>query len=215
MKSILIFGDSLTWGSNPANGGARHDRAHRWPCVLAEGLGAGVEVTTEALRGRATAYDDAVVDADRNGVKLLPSLLFSHAPLDLVILMLGSNDMKPSVAGNAAAATLGMKRLMEIVTHHCPRLPGNPPGPKLMVIAPPPIVATQDPFYANMLGPEAAAESAKLAGLYGALCVEFDCAFFDAGQVAKASPVDGIHLDAENSRALGAALVAPVRKLLN
>lgn len=214
MKTILIFGDSLTWGSNPAAGGARHARADRWPTVLAEGLGQGHEVITDALRGRSTAYDDGVVDAERNGAKLLPSSLFAHAPLDLVILMLGSNDLKPSVAGNAAAAMLGMKRCAEIVKKHSPRLPGAEPVPRLLIVAPPALVETKDPFYADLFGEKAVAESRKLAGLYAALSVEFDCGFLDAGVVAKASPLDGIHLDAANSRAIGAALVAPVRKLL-
>jgi lysophospholipase L1-like esterase len=214
VKTILIFGDSLTWGSNPENGGARHARADRWPTVLAEGLGTGFEVITDALRGRSTAYDDGVVDAERNGAKLLPSALFAHAPLDLVILMLGSNDMKPSVAGSAAAAMLGMKRCAEIVKKHSPRLPGAERTPKMLIVAPPALVATKDPFYADLFGDKAVEESRKLAGFHAALSVEFDCGFFDAGLVAKASPVDGIHLDAANSRAIGTALVAPVRKIL-
>ena len=186
MKTILIFGDSLTWGSNPENGGARHARADRWPSVLAEGLGAGFEVITEAMRGRSTAYADDVVDAERNGAKLLASALFSHAPLDLVILMLGSNDLKPSVAGNAAAAMLGMKRCTEIVCKHSPRLPGDARAPRLLIVAPPALVETKDPFYADLFGEKAVTESRKLAGLYAALSVEFDCGFFDAGLVAKA-----------------------------
>jgi lysophospholipase L1-like esterase len=214
VKTILIFGDSLTWGSNPEAGGARHARADRWPSMLAEGLGAGFDVITDALRGRSTAYDDAVVDADRNGAKLLPSSLFAHAPLDLVILMLGSNDMKPSVAGSAAAAMLGMKRCAEIVKKHSPRLPGLERVPKLMIVAPPAVVATKDPFYADLFGEKAPVESRKLAGVYAALSVEFECGFFDAGLVAKASPIDGIHLDANNSRAIGTALIAPARALL-
>lgn len=219
MKTILIFGDSLTWGSNPEAGGARHARADRWPQVLqegllAEGLGQGYEVITDALRGRSTAYDDGVVDAERNGAKLLPSALFAHAPLDLVILMLGSNDMKPSVAGSASAAMLGLKRCAEMVKKHSPRLPGVERVPKLLIVAPPALVATKDAFYADLFGDKAVEESSKLAGFYAALSVEFDGGFFDAGLVAKASPIDGIHLDAANSRAIGTALVAPVRKIL-
>jgi lysophospholipase L1-like esterase len=214
MKTILVFGDSITWGTNPAAFGARHARADRWPNALAAGLGEGYEIITEALRGRATAFDENLADCDRNGARILPTLLYSHAPLDLVILMLGCNDMKPAVAGNAASATLGMRRCMEIVRNHCPRVPGYTMPPKMLVMSPPVIVPTKDTFYANMLGEKAVEESAKLAGLYAALAVEFECGFFDAGSVAKASDFDGLHLDAANSRAIGEALVAPVRKLL-
>ncbi len=214
MKTILIFGDSLTWGSNPEAGGARHARADRWPHVLGQGLGPGVEIIVEAMRGRTTAFDDHLVDGDRNGARILPTLLYSHAPLDLVILMLGCNDMKPGTAGDASCACLGMKRCLEIVTTHSPRLPAPLPPPKLLVVAPPPQVPTQDPFYATLFGDGAPAQSARLAGLYTALAVEFGCAFIDAGKHARAHPADGVHLDADNTRAIGQALIAPVRALL-
>lgn len=220
MKTIFIFGDSLTWGSNPEAGGARHVREDRWPEVLrqglmGQGLGAGVEIIVEAMRGRTTAFDDHLVDGDRNGARILPTLLYSHAPLDLVILMLGCNDMKPGIAGDSSSAYLGMKRCLEIVTSHNPRLPGGVKPPKVLLVAPPPQVPSRDPFYATLFGDKAPAESAKLASLYGALAVEFDCAFFDASKVATAHPADGVHLDAANTRAIGQALIGPVRALLD
>jgi lysophospholipase L1-like esterase len=76
-------------------------------------------------------------------------------------------------------------------------------------------VPSRDPFYATLFGDKAPAESAKLASLYGALAVEFDCAFFDASKVATAHPADGVHLDAANTRAIGQALIGPVRALLD
>lgn len=215
MKTILIFGDSLTWGSNPHAGGARHAHEDRWPTVLGQGLGSGVEIIVEAMRGRTTAFDDHLVDGDRNGARILPTLLYSHAPLDLVILMLGCNDMKPGIAGDSSSAYLGMKRCLEIVTSHNPRLPGAGKPPKVLLVAPPPQVATKDPFYATLFGPAAVSESAKLAGLYEALSVEFGCAFVDASKVATADPADGVHLDAKNTRAIGTALIGPVRALLD
>jgi lysophospholipase L1-like esterase len=212
MKTILAYGDSITWGSNPAAGGARHARTDRWPNVLAAGLSGEAEIVVDAMRGRTTGYDENLADCDRNGARLLPSALYSHAPLDLVILMLGTNDLKPAIAGTAVAAMQGMRRCAEIVRQHAPRLPGVKP-PKLMIVAPPHMAGTADPFYADLFatgGPQ----SQKIAGYYKILAVEFDCAFFDAATVAKASPIDGVHLDAANTRAIGAALVAPVRALL-
>lgn len=212
MKTILAYGDSITWGTNAAAGGARHAPEDRWPGALAAALGAGYEVITEGMGGRTTAFDDHLADADRNGARLLPSILHSHRPVHLAILMLGTNDLKPATAGNAAAAYLGMKRCVEIVLKHSPRLP-QPVATKVLVVSPPHVVETQDVFFSEMFA-GAIAESRKLAAYYGALAVEFGCGFFDAASVAHASPVDGVHLDAENTRRIGEALAAPVRQLL-
>ena len=212
MKTILAYGDSITWGSNPMAGGQRHAPADRWPNVLAAGLGSGFEVINEGLRGRTTGFDDALADCDRHGARLLPTVLYTHAPLDLVILMLGTNDLKPIQAGSWAGAMLGMKRCLEIMRTHSARLPGVP-SPRILVVAPPRIVPTADPFYAELFE-GAVAQSEKLAEAYRLLSIEFDTAFFDAGSVAKASPIDGVHLDAANTRAIGQALIPIVKGLL-
>ncbi|OYU50171.1 MAG: arylesterase [Rhizobiales bacterium PAR1] len=213
MKTILCYGDSLTWGTNPEAGGVRHAYADRWPNALAAGLGAGFDVVTEGMGGRTTAFDDFLADCDRNGARLLPSMLHSHRPVAVAILMLGTNDLKPATAGNAASAYLGMKRCVEIVQKHSPRLPDYTP-PKVIVVAPPHVVATGDTFFAEMFE-GAITESKKLAGYYRRLADEMGCGFYDAASVATASPVDGVHLDGANTRAIGEALVASVRAILS
>lgn len=211
MKTVLCYGDSLTWGSDAESGG-RHPYENRWPGVLQKALGEGVIVVAEGLRGRTTAYDEHLADCDRNGARILPTVLYTHAPLDLVIFMLGSNDMKPAVAGTAAASLQGMRRLVEIVKHHAARVEGSG-APDVLIVAPPPLVETADPFYAAMLA-GGIEQSRMMATMYADLADEFECGFFDAGSVAKASPVDGVHLDAENTRALGKALAPMVRVML-
>ncbi|MEP0511047.1 MAG: GDSL-type esterase/lipase family protein, partial [Aurantimonas coralicida] len=81
MKTVLCYGDSLTWGYNPETG-LRHDYDSRWPNVLARALGEDVVVITDALNGRTTVFDDQMVMAERNGVKTLPTALGAHQPLD-------------------------------------------------------------------------------------------------------------------------------------
>ena len=98
MKTALCYGDSLTWGYC-AVGPDRHAYEDRWPSVLAAELGPGVVVIAEGLNGRTTAYDDHLADCDRNGARVLPTILQTHAPLDLIIIMLGANDMKPFICG--------------------------------------------------------------------------------------------------------------------
>lgn len=212
MKTILAYGDSITWGTDPARQGLRHAPEDRWPVALAMGLGAGFEVITEGMGGRTTAYDDWLADADRNGARLLPSLLHSHRPLDCVILMLGTNDLKPAIAGGAASAFQGMKRCAEIVLKHSPRVPGFA-GSKLLIVSPPHIVETADTFFSQMFV-GAIAESTRISAYYAQIAEEFSAGFFDAASVAKASPIDGVHLDGANTRAIGEALVPIVRALL-
>ena len=205
MKTVLCYGDSLTWGYN-AEGPSRHEFADRWPTVLQTALGEGVHVVAEGLNGRTTAFDDNLAGADRNGARLLPTILTTHAPLELVIIMLGSNDMKPWVHGNPLAAKQGMARLIDIVRGH--DYPLGEAAPKILIVAPPPVCRTANAEFKEMFeGGDAA--SRRLAPLYSALADEAGCGFFDAGAVAGTTPLDGVHLDAENTRRIGEAL-APV-----
>ncbi|TPW31358.1 SGNH/GDSL hydrolase family protein [Pararhizobium mangrovi] len=209
MKSVLCYGDSLTWGTD-AQAGSRHDHADRWPSVLQKALGTDVTVIPEGLGGRTTAYDDHLADCDRNGARILPTILHTHAPLDLVIFMLGTNDMKPVTAGSAQAACRGIERLIELTRNHA--WPNRAETPEILIVAPPVLCETADPGFAAMFA-GGIAQSKMLAQLYSDLADETGCGFYDAATVAKASPVDGVHLDARNTRAVGKAL-EPVARLM-
>lgn len=180
----------------------------RWPSVLQAALGSGAFVIAEGLNGRTTAFADDLAGEDRHGARMLPTILGTHMPLDLVIIMLGSNDMKPWIHGDPLAAAHGMKRLVQIVRGH-PYF-GNAPAPKVLLVSPPVVSETSNADFAIMFarGTEA---SLQLATNYKAVADEMGCDFFDAATVAKTTPLDGVHLDAENTRAIGAAL-APVAK---
>ncbi len=126
-QRILVFGDSNSWGFVPCTATeltTRYDASTRWPTVMAARLGSGVELVEEALSGRTTDLDDFEIDlpskhlkgAIFNGAKLLPAILASHLPLDLVIIMLGTNDLKarfkrtPQSIAKAAARTCPVDR---------------------------------------------------------------------------------------------------------
>ena len=209
MKTVLCYGDSLTWGYNPEDR-ARHALQDRWPSALASALGDGVHLVADGLNGRTTAYDDLTADCDRNGARTLPTSLHAHAPLDLVILMLGTNDMKPAIHGTAHAASKGVRRLLDLVRLHGWPVEQDPP--QVLVVSPPPLVETADPDFAAMFE-GGLAQSAMLASFYADLADETGAGFFDAGSVAECSSIDGVHLDAGNSRAIGRGL-APVARLL-
>ncbi|MCH2095591.1 MAG: GDSL-type esterase/lipase family protein [Rhodobacteraceae bacterium] len=207
MKSVLAFGDSLTWGFDPATG-RRHAFDDRWPNVVARALGPRATLITDGLRGRHTAYDLPTSVADCNGAKSLPTVLSTHAPLDLCVVLLGTNDV---VLGRTSTqARRGLARLIEVIRHHPMRLP-DPCVPDILIVAPPPPVETKT-------NPEVTASialhGAALAEAFAAEAHAQGAGFFDAGAVARVSSDDGFHLDAKMTRTLGEALVDPIRTML-
>ena len=214
MKTILAYGDSLTFGANPQPGGARHAHEDRWPSVLEHRLASKVRVIAEGLGGRTTASDNWYANADRNGARILPTLLESHSPLDLVIIMLGTNDLKPAVCGSALEASFGMRRLVQLIRGHYAGK--GETAPEIILVAPPLICDSDN---ADMIGhfgglAQGLEQSSQFAVHYARRAQEWNTGFFDASTVAKADPLDGVHLDAANTRAIGEGLVPVVKSML-
>ena len=210
MKNILAFGDSLTWGYI-AGTRDRHAFDVRWPNVLAAGLGGKARVFEEGHNGRTTVFDDPTTFDDRNGAKALPVALASHQPLDLVIIMLGTNDIKYANRCRAFDASMGMTRLIEIVQKFSFIPQFN--RPEVLIMSPPSLVRTTDEWFNDLWG-HAIEESKLFATHYARVAKEMGVHFFDAGSVAKADPTDGGHLDAANTKAIGTALVPVVKGIL-
>jgi lysophospholipase L1-like esterase len=212
-KVILAYGDSLTYGANPIHDGPRHAYEDRWPTVLERGLGGAARVIAEGLGGRTTVHDDHFTDADRNGARVLPTLLASHGPLDLVIIMLGTNDIKPFLGRTAFEASKGVGRLIEIVRAHAAAEDEVPP--EIIIVAPPEACVTDHPeMLEHFGGDRAIAETTRFAKWYRFRANEYGVGFFDASTVARADPRDGVHLDAANTRAIGDGLVPLVKEVL-
>ncbi|HEY7834887.1 MAG TPA: SGNH/GDSL hydrolase family protein [Ktedonobacterales bacterium] len=200
MRTILCYGDSNTWGSNPATG-ARWPADVRWPGMLARSLGAEYRVIEEGLPGRTTVWDDPF-DPDLNGKTYLGPCLRSHAPLDVVVIMLGTNDLKAYFARTATEIAMGAGVLVKLAQ----RSVAGPDGrvPYVALLAPPPV------------GPLAAADEELLAGAveksrqfgtrYRQVAEGYGCAFLDTGAHAASSAADGVHLDADAHQALGQAV---------
>jgi lysophospholipase L1-like esterase len=211
MKHVLAFGDSLTWGFQ-AGTWTRHPLEDRWPNVLAAGFSGKLRVIEEGQNGRMTVHDDPYVMESRSGAVALPMLLSTHQPLDLVIIMLGSNDLKWEGRQRAIDARLGMARLIEIARRYDYR-----PGctvPELLLMSPPHLAQTADEDFAFYFE-HAIAESKNLGYQYAKLAGETSCHFFDAASVASADPTDGVHLDIANTRAIGHALIPVVKRILS
>ena len=212
-KVILAFGDSLTYGANPIPGGPRHAYADSWPTALENGLGGAARVIAEGLGGRTTVHDDAYANADRNGSRILPTLLASHGPLDMVIIMLGTNDLKPFLGRTAQEAANGVRRLVQIIRGHAAG--EGQSAPQIIIVAPPELSATDHPEMMKHFGEDVAvSQSKQLATWYRKRAEELGVGFFDAATVAKPDPADGVHLDAANTRAIGGGLVPLVKSML-
>ena len=206
MKSILCYGDSNTWGSDPAARG-RFGPEVRWTGVLAKALGDGYRVIEEGLNGRTTVWDDPI-EEERNGRAYLRPCLASHQPLDMVVIMLGTNDLKCRFGLCAsdiaqAAGTLGA------IAREAMAAEGR--EPVVLLVAPPPIgkLSEFDQMFAG-----AEATSRQFGRYYREAAARADCAFLDAGQVIVSSDLDGIHFEAGEHHKLGQAIAAEVRRLL-
>ena len=212
MTTILAYGDSNTWGAIPQaerGAGGRFAPAVRWPGVLREQLGPDVWVVEEGLNGRTTCVDDPVEGRHKNGERLLLPLLETHAPLDLVIIKLGTNDLKARLAMQAGDIADGLGMLARIV-QTSEAGPGGAP-PQVLLVAPAPLARLG--WLAEMFA-GGSAKSTRLAAEVVRVAAQRGVAFLDAGRAIRSSEVDGIHLDEDAHRRLGYAIAVSVRELL-
>lgn len=205
-KTILCYGDSNTWGYNPLTEG-RYARDERWAGVLRRALGDGYVVVEEGLNGRTTVWDDPIED-HRSGKEYLLPCLRTHKPVDLVVIMLGTNDLKARFGVPACDIAAGAGVLVDMVAKS-ETGPGNR-APKVLLIAPPPLARLSG--FAEMFE-GGAAKAEKLSRHFRLVAEERGCALLDAREVIVSSDVDGIHLDASEHRKLGEAVARFVRQL--
>lgn len=144
-----------------------------------------------------------------NGLTYLTPCLNSHWPLDLVIVMLGTNDLKKRFSLPAVDIAAGVGVLLDAVKRATPAWAGQP---QLLLIAPPPIecIGWLGETFADGDGP-----SRRLASLYASQATMHGASFVDAAATVKVSPIDGIHLDAGDHKALGLAVALAVSRIVS
>ena len=204
MKTILCFGDSNTHGTCPMrdlDDRERLDRNARWPGAMAAQLGSKWEVIAEGHPGRTTVHDDPLEGRHKNGHPALLASLETHRPVDVLIMMLGTNDLKArfSVTGQDIARSVEKLVLAARLSRCGPR--GG--APDIMLIAPPPIVETGCLKHMFSGG---AAKSTGFGAHYAEVAERQACRFLNAGELIPSSPVDGVHLDEDAHRRLGTAV---------
>ena len=205
---VLCFGDSLTWGDDPALPG--HRLPTRWPVVLQDALGPGYTVIEEGQCGRNIATNDPA-EGEKNGLLYIRPCLESHSPLDLVIIMLGTNDLARKFSYSLQDIAWEMERLLQKVMMH--RQFSSTTRYDILLISPPPL---NDGLLTSWLGDlfefeNGIRKSRELSKWYRELAERYETGFIDAGLHCKSSAVDGVHLDEENQRKLGKAVADYVR----
>lgn len=210
-RHILCIGDSNTHGycadpADCADGGNRFNEEERWTCLLQKALGEAYLVTEEGLSGRTTVFPDPLHES-MDTLPVLYALLKSHEAVDLLILMLGTNDTKERLGANATCIGLGMERLVrKALSVDC----WGDHAPNVLIVSPPPIGPELDD---PAMGRGCAEKSAGLAREYAAVAERLGCHFLDAAG-CEFNRVDFMHLSRRGHAQLAERLAALVPGLV-
>ncbi len=211
MKTVLCYGDSNTWGYNPRYPGMRYDYEKRWTTVLQKELGSEYLVIPEGQSGRTTVFEDPI-ERNRNGASYLPACLDTHKPLDWVVIMLGTNDLKQRFSVPACDIAGGVGVLIDIIRHaDC----GPDFGlPNILVLVPPAVKEITDSSEAFA---GAAEKSLKLPEEFRKMLEmkphRNKIHLFETGKHVVSSNVDGIHFDEDQLEILGRVVAGEIVRL--
>lgn len=209
MPTLLCYGDSNTHGTPPIADMVERDPRYapdvRWPGVCAATLGSDWTLIEEGLGGRTAQFPDPIMGDHMDGRLGLKIALNSHVPIDMLTIMLGTNDVKMRYGANPEAIAGGMAALLDIALQI--DLQAKHGGFDILLICPPPVEEVgvlAGEFYGG------AAKSRALPDLYRRLAEARGIGFLDAGACIAVSPVDGVHFDATAHAALAGAVAAAV-----
>jgi lysophospholipase L1-like esterase len=212
MKTLLCYGDSNTHGSLPSADPAVRKRLppeQRWPGVVRKRLSEAWFVVEEGLGGRTTVHDDPIEGTHKNGLTGLPIALESHRPIDLVTLMLGTNDLKVRFSVSAADIARSIAVLIDFIRASTMNGAGGK-APGVLLIAPPAILEVGQQIDMCTGG---AAKSQRFGVLFGEVAKTYGIPFLDASTVVQPSPIDGVHFTAEAHAKLGNAVADKIMGL--
>ncbi|MTK64647.1 MAG: SGNH/GDSL hydrolase family protein [Methanobacterium sp.] len=206
-RRVLCFGDSITWGFNPIDQ-MRMNEEERWTGILANGLSEEYTIIEQGLNGRTTVWDDPVNGPEKNGLKYLIPCLASHKPLDLVVLMLGTNDLKQRFSLSTTEIARGINVLVEVIL----KSESGPNGmsPEILLLSPPFIrdVTGFDDEFRNSYN-----KSQKLPGYIEKIAEVHGCYYLDSSKLMVASELDGVHPSVQEHKKLGNALIKEVTSI--
>ena len=179
--------------------------------VMARALGPDHIVIAEGLPGRTTVFDDPTDGKHLNGRRLLRACLESHKPVDVLAVLLGTNDLKSMYSASAWEIAQGAGALLDLAAQSRCGPAGS--APQALLVAPPPtrVTGLGAPF--EHILDEADAKSKCFDVAFSAVAADRGVAYLDAGNVIESSPLDGVHWSSEAHRVIGQAIATVVESL--
>ena len=216
---VLCYGDSNTWGTiglweESKIPTSRFDRAHRWTGVLQAELGKEFEVIEEGLGGRSTIYEKPGEEW-KNGETYLVPCLHSHRPVDLVVMMLGTNDLQIHKTITEEELPVGISRLVDLIQAY-PKAGPNGSVPQILLLSPlevrPSAPEGRTAVYQKFRCEIGRNLSLKMPQVYQRIAKEKGCYFLNTQEFAVPGLADGVHMDAKSHISLGKAVADFIRR---
>lgn len=203
LKTVLCFGDSNTWGSTPHDD-SRWPWDKRWPGVLQGLLGDTWRIVEDGFGGRTTVFEDPC-GAGKRGIEDLPKAIDRAEPVDLLVIMLGVNDVKVRINAAASAIAEGMGKLIEVAKE-------TKTVKEILIVAPPAIVATDFPLR-DLQFNGSREKLFEVAKYYQKIAHHYGVRFLDLTNKLEASAIDGIHLSADTHALVAKNLSTLIKEL--
>lgn len=210
-KHIICYGDSNTHGHDGDNGGRRFDDDVRWTMLLQKKLGDGYLICEEGLSGRTTCMDDPIKEG-LNGFQTAAPIFMTHEPIDLAIIMLGTNDCKYRFSLGAWHSVEGLRRIVKKIK----QLDVWNGKPKILIVAP--IIIDKKIYeteFGETMGEGCAEKSEKIPMLQSKMAEEEDCYFYDCNEVVTVNTTDYMHFNRESHEKFASAIAPVVSKIFS
>lgn len=211
MKNILFFGDSNTWGYIPLSG-ERYTCDERYVGLLRKRF-PDYNFIEEAMNGRTTCYDDGSRPGRNGFAYLLPSL-FSHSPLDLIVIMLGTNDFKARFSATPQETKRGVEQMIKLIKS--PLMYAGKPDTKILLVTPVGMGDVEKGPFAGVFPEGSKKKIAELNKEYEALSKQYGIYHMDASVVASAQDSktpDYIHIDKTGHQKLADAFEKKLKEI--
>ena len=190
MKTILCYGDSNTFGFNPADG-SRYDKNTRWTSLLQKNLGDEYNVINEGANNRNGFVSNPQGDF-YSAQKHYPKLILNSENIDIIILAIGTNDLQFSYNANSDDFEQGLENLILISKKKIDNI----------ILIPSVILSGNilNGFFKIQFDKTSILKSQSVGEIYYKLAKNYNCRIFDINKFTQPSEMDGLHYSAESHK---------------